>query len=1282
MILPFLQRLRLLARAALRRAWRLLLWHSRLLMRLALAVAAVLLIIATLWQFWFTPRLEQYRPMLVAELSRAAGMEVAIGSLQAGWDGVRPRLALLDVQVLDAGGQAALRFGRLEGALSWWALPIGKLHFSRLALDAPVLNILRQQDGRWRVGGVVLQDSESEGGTGFLNWLLAQGRLGITRGVLSLQDERGVGQNLELTELNVQASNLFGRRRIQFGFKPPVEIGPAIRGEGVLNGHDISRLADWSGRLRFEFPGVDLARLNAYFVDYLPETFSGLPALREGKGRLGLTLRFSGKDINQLEAALGMADLRLEHAGQFFTLPVVDAGINWSASKGRERLVIEARRIVGASGPLATNGRFEYTLSNNERELLMRGFSLGGLSAYAAWLPGEWAKTFAHASIAGDVFNLRYAWQGAWQTPTGWRGEADLRGLSLAIPDTLPQLGAIDVQARFDQDGGTAALASRDFRLAWPAQFAEPIALDRLDTSLAWKRVEQGWEISTNKLALANPETAVDLSARYLWHGKGLGYLDLTGEIARLPANRVHAYLPRVVGDDTLTWLKTSLLAGRAFNGKAIVQGELEHFPFADGSPGLFRITTEARDVTLSYADDWPEINAIDGSLLFEGYSMTIRAPKARIFDVRLKDVVTRIPDLSTAQHVLVDGKAEGQTASFLKFVHASPVREATQGFLDDLQASGTGELELKLDIPIEDTDLSKVNGRYRFHGNRLDFGGSIPVLSQANGRVDFSESTLKISEATARALGGAVRLSGSNDSAGNLKLDLNGEAQLGEVAQRYALPQPRRLSGQVAFQGELLTRRGYYDFSLQSPLALARVDLPAPMGKPAGEPRLFRLRASGDPQHSAIEFAYGRLLQAALRQQGDRPYSGQVVLGDSATPVASASPRGIQLRGHWPELDLQAWQAMLGESREASQDSSISFVDLAFDRLSGWGRLLSGVQIKAAPSTQGWSGQLSSREAAGTLVWRGGSSASLTGRLQHLHLPLPEKTREAAAPATVASAPRQDTPGEPKPALDLVVDDFRYKRSELGQLVVKASPSGDGWQLNQVTLNNPDGRLDMTGYWLGRGDSERTTAKISVNSENTGKLLSRMGYPDALRRAPAILSGEGSWRGAPFAPELDTVQGKLRLDVDAGQFAKIEPGAGRLLSVLSLQALPRRIKLDFRDVFSEGLEFDSIKGDAVIEKGIVRTENMAIDGPAAKIRFKGEANLPAGTQNVRVRIAPLVGDMASLAVGVVNPIAGVAAFALQRLLKDPLGQLVSYEYQITGDMLDPQVRKVSGDNP
>ncbi len=1250
--------------------WLLLLWHSRLLLRIALTLALVLLLIAGVWQFWVVPRLEQYRPQLVAELSRMTGVHVEVGALSGGWDGLRPELTLQNVRTRDDSGHEVLRFERLEGALSWWALPLGRLEFSRIELTAPQLHAVRQQDGNWRVAGVVLTPAQGSDSS-FLNWLLKQDALVVSRGSLMLEDEAQPGQVLKFTELDLNARRFLGWRHVSFGFTPMVDIGQRISGSGVLRGNDINHLGDWSGKVNFRLPSVDLARLNASSARFLPALFARLPVVRAGTGRLSLALAFDGQSIDRVDADLGLEKLHVEQAGQTFQLPFFDASAHWESGKNREKLVIDARRIDAAGGPLARNGRFEYTLAKGERGLLLRDFNLDEFSAYVPLLPGEWSGTLAGAKLAGNVAKLRYAWKGDWQKPVSWQGEADLRGLDMGLPRWLPHMGKLDVVASFDEKKGTARLASKAFKLDYPEQFTEPLILDKLDAVFEWKRVAAGWEISTRGLELSNKEAAVSLGATYRWTGKDLGYVDLKGEISRMPANRVYAYLPRAVGDDTLVWLKDSLRAGRAGNGKAEWRGEVARFPYADGS-GRFRITADARDVTLSYANGWPAITSIDGQLIFDGPGMTIHAPRARIFDVELKDIETRIPDLSEHQHVLVDGKAQGATSGFLRFVQQSPVKESTQGFLDTLKAEGKGQLELKLDIPLDDTDLSKVSGNYRFAGNRLDFGGSIPVLHQAAGRVDFTESALKIHEASGRALGGTVRLSGASEK-GAVKLALSGDALLAEVARRYGLPQSKRYNGGLGYQGELIAQRDRYELALQSSLAGARIDLPQPLGKSANEARPLRVKASGDNARQTIEFGYGRLLSGALALQNGGSWAGAIALG-ATSPSLSSISSGVGISGGWAEIDLNAWMGLLDGGN--GQSLPVNSVDLTFDRVTGWGKRLEFVQAKAALTAQGWSVQLASRQAAGNLSWRSGPKPLLTGRLDRLQLPLPVANGVAgAAGASAATSARANA--DPKPALDLTVNDFRYKSADLGQLAVKAQPQGDGWQLNAITLTNPDGRFDMSGLWQGSGASERTTAKLSLKSENAGKLLERLGYPDTLRRASTILTGEGGWQGSPFSPEQNTVHGKLRLDVEAGQFAKIEPGAGRLISVISLQSLSRRVKLDFRDVFSDGLEFDSIKGDVVIDKGVARTDNLTIESPSARVRFKGDANIPAGTQNLRVRIVPLVGDAASLAVGVVNPIAGAATFVLQRLMKDPFGQLISYEYDITGEWENPKVGKV-----
>ena len=89
-----------------------------------------------------------------------------------------------------------------------------------------------------------------------------------------------------------------------------------------------------------------------------------------------------------------------------------------------------------------------------------------------------------------------------------------------------------------------------------------------------------------------------------------------------------------------------------------------------------------------------------------------------------------------------------------------------------------------------------------------------------------------------------------------------------------------------------------------------------------------------------------------------------------------------------------------------------------------------------------------------------------------------------------------------------------------------------------------------------------------------------------------------------------------MSLEAAKGQFVKLDPGAaGKLLGLISLQGLPRRISLDFKDVFSDGLAFDGISSKLAVKSGVMRTDRLQIDGPSARVVMRGEVDLKHETR-------------------------------------------------------------------
>ena len=304
-------------------------------------------------------------------------------------------------------------------------------------------------------------------------------------------------------------------------------------------------------------------------------------------------------------------------------------------------------------------------------------------------------------------------------------------------------------------------------------------------------------------------------------------------------------------------------------------------------------------------------------------------------------------------------------------------------------------------------------------------------------------------------------------------------------------------------------------------------------------------------------------------------------------------------------------------------------------------------------------------REATGELLWRSAGDGLVEGRLKRLVLQQTTETSDAGTQMINSL-----------PGMNFTVDDFYVGEKALGQLEVKARNEKGIWQLENLGIKNPDGYLKGKGNWQNLG-KHLTHLEFELGANDIGKMLTRLGYVDAVRRGQAKMTGGLDWEGPLTTIHYPTLTGNLNVSAEKGQFNKLEPGIGKLLGLISLQSLPRRLTLDFRDVFSDGLAFDSIEGKLVVKKGIMRTvEPLRIKGPAAQIEMQGETDLKNETQNMRVTVRPEIGGAAAMGAAIVHPVVGVATLVANTILRDPLNRLFSYRYQVTGSWSDPQVDK------
>lgn len=898
-----------------------------------------------------------------------------------------------------------------------------------------------------------------------------------------------------------------------------------------------------------------------------------------------------------------------------------------------------------------------------------------------------------------------------------------------AIPGIANLTGRIDASER----GGTLSLASRDLVLQLPAWFADPaLPLERLDMRAAWSF--QGKDrllLDLQEFSFAHDGIAGSLKGRHMLPldaqaGHGPGTIDLTGRFERIEISKVKRYLPLQTSQELHEWLSGALLGGTVEDVRLTLKGDLARFPFraSDGgrrTPGEFRIAGRIVNGRLNYAPDrfipgtrkpeWPVIEQIAGSIAFERERMDIKADSALTSGTTLSRVRVAIPDLAAKEPVLtVDGEATGPLQQFVRFTRDSPVHEWIGDFTRATMASGNARLALKLHLPLENVEAAQVKGALHFAGNTVRLMPELPPLGGANGTLEFDEKGFALSGIRSTFLGGAVAISGGTQRDGSTLVRAEGTATAAGMRQVYALPRTARgtdrVTGSTRYVATIGVREGNPEITVESSLVGLGLDFPVPLRKAATEsmPVRFELRQlpSSDTMilRDQIRLSLGATIHA--HYQREKPAASdtrwKVVNGGIGVNAPAPEPEeGVYANFNIDTLNIDAWRGAVssllaapgGPSRPGSGLDIAQYVEpevmaARANELVVMERKLHNVVVGASQSNGVWQANIDSDQASGYVTWteprRGRGLGRVSARLASLVIP------ESAEPE-VAGLLEGKGDTEQLPALDVVAENFVLFGKEFGRLELVASNArgaeGREWRISKLILANPDGELNATGKWSGRAGASRSSLDYSLAVHDAGKLLERFGFGNVLRGGKGRMEGDVSWSGAPFALDIPSLSGTIRLDVERGQFLKVDAasqGAAKLLGVLSLQSLPRRLTLDFRDVFSEGFAFDGVQAAATISQGVARTDNFKMRGVSATVLIDGSADIAREDQDLHVVVIPEINaGAASVVYGLaVNPAVGVGTFLAQLFLREPLMKAFTFEYQVTGPWKEPVVTRLA----
>ena len=1261
----------------------------RIFLRLATGAAAFLLVafaLLVLWlRYWALPNVDQYRGDIVSSIEKASGMAVSAKKVRGGWDGLCPFVSLEGFSMADRRGKVGLAFERAEVTLSWWSLLAGQVRFRDVEFYRPDLALRRGADGLIYLADKPLNKSGPDDGA-FTEWLLAQPRLGIHDATLAWRDEKSGAPELQLTNVQISVQKHLGHHRAALTAVPPRALSGRIdlRADVVLTRADKRWLA--AGDVYVEGRNADIGRLRAHLP--VPET------LRSGVGSLRVWAQFSHEGLKEVVADLNLRDARAQLADDVLPLELatISGRATYAVESDEFSFATEGLRFRLAKGIEARPGNFSLSRkasAGQDARVDVRADGID-LKIAAALLdyfpvPREVKGTVLRFAPRGKIADAAFTWTGSGAEPMkAYTLKGRFEDLAVNAVDSFPGVSGLTGRIDGTEAGGTLQIDSRNATLEIERLFRAPLAFDTLGARASWKHVGRALEVTIAQAHFANADAEGDVAGT--WRSlpdakeKGPGFADLKGVFSRAVASRVANYLPNRVAM-TRDWLERAVLAGESTRMNFEVKGDLWQFPFGGDSPGHFRVEGDIRDGSLKYHPDWPSIDAIQGTFIFENRRMEIRADRAAIFASRVGSVGAVIEDLAAKPPVLsLHGDIDTTGADSVRFLRESPLVNGPGAFTRAVAIEGPGRLKLQMVYPLWGTDPVRVTGDYFFSGATASVS-KILAMREVRGRLSFTERGVRAPEITGTFFGKPATLSMSTLADGQVLTQIDGKIDASAMGAYVPEAIVARLSGTTDWKARVVSGRQGTELTVTSDLKGLGSILPDPLAKASADARAFTLtmaRLGTDNEVTTTALAggiHGRFSRTVA--PGAEHWNALLKFG---SPAASEPVReGLWLYGDLPALDVDAWQAIFATPRDAARapgeaGMELRGIDLKLGSARYWGRDFRDMYAQLQRSGSQWSGRLESPLVAGDIQWNWEGKGRMLAKLDRLTI---------TEPAPGAAVEQQQGTQADLPALDVTAERFEFRGRWLGKLDVKAEPAGDEWRIDKLDIVNGHAKFSSTGAWRRTGAGSITTLTLKLESENLNALMGQFGYGDYLKRGNGKLEGTLVWPGYPYDFAVVNVAGSFKVDAWRGQFAKIEPGAGKLLGLLSLQSLPQRAMFDFRDVFSAGFAFDRIHGEVKVARGILLTDGFEISGPSAFVSLAGEVSLPQETQSLTMHIVPEVGESMALAATLIGtPVLGLSTLLVSKLLKNPLGKVVAYEYQVTGSWDNPQLTRLSAPPP
>jgi len=1229
------------------------------------------------------PLAEDYRSEAQAALSDYAGQPIQVASLKAEWNGFDPQLHFSNVQLFDKQGEKVLfEFTDAKMGLDIFA-SIRHLDFvpASFTISGVELSITRHADNRFSIDGLSTEEnSQANYSDKVTNWLLRQPNIGIESSTIIWTDIPLNEQRISFKEVDLQLMNDSDTHQLTGRMLLPEKLGQEINIALELKG-EIGKFSEWNGDIYINAKALLTA---AWWRKPLAKGVS----LAGGKADFEVWGKWQNNSLQSLEGKIAAADLAFNgKRANDINWQAVDTEVLWSQNNEEwnlhlNKLLLKTKQSVWPKSDL--NVRYHRVTQRiaAASKYLQLSDVVPVIDAFQV-LESEFSKKLTYIKPQGVLQNttLLFALKGK-----EWHVDGRFSDLNTNSYKDMPGVNGLAGSFVANNERGNLQMDSNKVAIDTAGLFREQVELLKLTGSMQWEKNDKGWLIDLENVDALNNDVALRAAMSLSLPEAGTPVIDLLVDFKNADASKVSKYLPvTLLSEKTIAWLDKSIIEGSSPTGKFLLRGPLDKFPF-DYGEGKFEVRFDVVNGKLDYESGWPLISDMQGEVVFSGRSLDIFGRAGKILNATIHDVTARIADIDIEEPILeLKGDVKASTIDLIKYVNAAKLAEGYSNELAQLDTQGDALLNLNIVIPTTSGD-GTVNGVATLQNARLGIKGEDIQLQNINGKVSVSNKGLQGQGINARLFNTPVELKithGDNAATG-MSLSAKGKLDLNKlVKEKFNKDIPVISEGATDWLAKMSFRNPEGDthpieLSLESDLRNADVKLPAPFAKAVGVSIPLKLRAFiEEDKDIQVNIDYGNntgAIVAFKKINNNYEYAGTSIAFGDTLPIPPSTAR-VSIVGKLDSVSVDDWLSYLSrenlnnnESAEPTSMPWLEDVNLDVASLKALGSEFAIKNFKLFRKENHWQSFISADRIKGELLIPFNTKTDIVkANLEFLKIDRLESDTN-----DINLDPRE------LPGIEVSVKQLFFDGAELGALNAKINKTTDGLSLDALSIISPELEFTASGLWKKEVDEQATRFNAKLKSQKFSKFLKSLGYSVGFEAGKSRNAAQLTWRGSPFQFALNKISGKLQIRIDNGQLQDVSPGAGRVFGLLSLQALPRRLTLDFSDVFKKGFSFDRIKGSFQIDAGDAYTTDLYLDGPAARLDVSGRTGLVVRDYDQLVTVTPnLTGSLPLAGAIVGGPLAGGVVFALDKLFRPAIDDITRYQYTVTGGWDDPQVVKL-----